>query len=121
MNTPFSRSNPSPERPGKGRWESLEDLLKHTLRAENVEVALSAEDRRALAEVVRRHRGEPLALEPVAVELVQAMLSSFFASWGKDRALWRPMAQDIASSLYDDPPSQERLQRIWLHLCETHG
>jgi hypothetical protein len=110
--------HPSSETRDDTRWRSLEELLQYTLRMDYPVEPLSPKDREALKEVAREHSGKPFTLEPVAVALVQALLSSFFSSWGKNPALWRPMATRVAHTLFEDGHSQRRLKRVWLHSCE---
>ena len=119
--SPFIKpgASDSTGREGNVHRTSLEEVLEHTLRAKKPLDTLTQQDRAALLEVARRYSGEPFAFEPIAVGLVQAMLTSFFSSWGKAPALWRPMATRVARTLFEDPVSQERLRGIWHHLCEV--
>jgi hypothetical protein len=74
-------------------------------------------DVQPLAEVARRLAGQPFELEPVAIELVQAMLAVQFEKAGLPATTLRAMAQQIATTLYEDPTSRERLEALWLALC----
>ena len=109
----------SPSRTGDDAGRRLlEGLLQHTLRADYASKPLSPKDREALKGVARLHRREPLSLEPVTVELVQAMLSSFFSSWAENPSVWRPIATRVARTLFEDGRSHERLRSVWQYSCE---
>ena len=82
--------------------ELLDRVLEQTLARINEGVLFEAPDMNALKEVARRYRGQPLSLEPVAVELVQAAL--------------RPQ---VARMLIDDPTAHDRLQGFWDRLSQV--
>jgi hypothetical protein len=66
-----------------------------------------------LASVAQRLAGRPFGLEPVAIELVHAMLQVQFEKAGIPATTLHEMAEHIATTLYDDPPSRERLESLW--------
>lgn len=81
---------------------------------------LRADELEAVRAVVNGHRGEPLSLNPVAVGLVRALVTQWFApSVADSRTLnsWNAIADRIAASLYDDPVGRDRLHTIWERLC----
>ncbi len=97
----------------------FQDILQHTLMSPNPAEAVTPEEYESLLEVARRHRGEPLSLDPVAVELVQAMLKSYFRISKELPKLWNDMAHEIARTLHEDKVLSERLKRLWSKLVEA--
>jgi len=75
-------------------------------------------DVQALVDVARQLAGRGFALDPVAIELVHAMLRVQFEKAGIDAPTMRSMAEQIAATLCDDPMSRERLEALWLGLSQ---
>lgn len=96
----------------------LREVLQHTTEIGGEGEPLERREREALAEVARRYRGRPLVVEPVAAELVGAMLVTLLpapANSAEDRAA---IARHVAQTLVDDPRCKERLAAIWKRCCE---
>ncbi len=104
-----------PSRPA-GDPDLLERVLQETAEIYSIDEPLSAADQTAMREVAGRHRGEPLTLDPIGVELVQAVLQSHFPAQPHESQLWHAMTAQIALTLFDDPVSHERLQAMWIRL-----
>jgi hypothetical protein len=94
----------------------LEWVLRQTSEWYHSSEQFDAADMEALLEVGRRHRGEPLSLEPVAVELVQAALRGHFSPQADTAEVRRTICTQIAQTLLDDPVARERLQTFWAQL-----
>jgi hypothetical protein len=77
---------------------------------------LEEKEMECLREVARRYRGLPLTREPVAVELVLAVVGVFDRVVKYDRDDWRRIAEQVAQTLLEDPPTAERLNRFWARL-----
>lgn len=72
-----------------------------------------------LLEVARRHRGAPLVLDPIANDLLRALLGDFFEPNGsRMEPVWISVAQFVARSLWDQPATRARLDDIWRMLGE---
>jgi len=95
----------------------LERVLQETLSLGNIRQLRPAE-MQSLVAVARRYPGASLIADPIAVELVEAMLSTRFAHLQASAAFWRDAARRIARSLCEAPESRERLSRFWTQLCE---
>jgi hypothetical protein len=95
----------------------MEEVLKRTLSesANSIDPA----ERDALLTVVRRHRGEAFEIDPVAVDLVEALLRFEFKNPISSAEVWRRMCYEIAKTLFDDPVARQRMQGIWTALCNT--
>ena len=92
----------------------LDEVLQNTLSLSSVAPHELAD----LIDVGRRYCGQPLAWQPIAVELVQVILrhrlSAVTATDGQ-----REMAEQIAESLMEDPHSESRLRAFWDQLVEA--
>ncbi|MCE9527088.1 MAG: hypothetical protein K8R36_13660 [Planctomycetales bacterium] len=73
----------------------------------------------SLMEVARRHQGRPLSLDPVLVDLIQAIVRINLSHLAGRDADWRAMSRQIAATLWEDQPAQERLERFWTRLSEA--
>lgn len=76
-------------------------------------------DLESVREVVRRHAGHPLSLEPVVRELVMAILASRMGPAVKTTGAWESTGRVIADTLWEDLPSRDRLKMIWNRLIES--
>ncbi len=98
--------------------ELLDSVLRRT--AENGSGgSLDPADRSAMEDVARRHRGESLAVEPVAAELVQSVLEAHFQGFNCPADSLKEMSQQIAAALLEDPVAGARLTKFWERLCEV--
>jgi hypothetical protein len=105
-----------------GSSDSPEDALKQILNQPDIRSSnlnLESVDTILLLPVAHAHAGKPLTLEPVAVELVQAMLKSHFNAKTLPPPTMQSAARTIAATLMEDPGSRERLERLWSKLCGT--
>jgi hypothetical protein len=94
----------------------LHDVLQKTLTVCSSDEPLDGENRRALDAVVDRHRGKPFGVEPVAVELVEAVLRTEKAKPPGSRKPWRAVARQVAQTLCGDPSARQRLEAFWVRL-----
>lgn len=97
--------------------ELLERILDHAFSLDPEHEPLDSVQGEAFREVAARHRGEPLTLEPVTIDLVGAVLR---VQWGipqNDSDFWKAVTQRIAQSLFEDPPAHARLETFWARLC----
>jgi len=96
----------------------LEKVLQQTLSG-GAAVKLDPGDLEALRKVARTHRGKPLVLDPVAVELVYAILCVQFPEQFRSAVTAKAMSAEIARALIDDPTGRQRLEAIWTDLGES--
>jgi|WetSurMetagenome_2_1015567.scaffolds.fasta_scaffold848328_2 hypothetical protein len=118
-------SAPSGSQNNGGRYQSaaprpaeaalLERVLRQTLDICGPDEPLDAAEMRALREVAERHRGRPLELEPVAVELVAAAIDGIRPT-GKNPAFWRELTAHVARIMLDDPATFARMNSLWIRL-----
>ncbi len=111
-------SPPPGPRPDEPRNRELfESVLERTLHDSNPGAHLAETERAALMDVVRRHRDEPFALEPTAVEMVHAVLRAHFPDRADSAEFWRVVAAQVAQTLFEDPGAHDRLEAFWRRLC----
>ena len=107
-------SQPSPA----GDPSLLDKVLEHTSEVGDAEGTLDRAETEALHGVARRYWGQPLAVEPVGRELVQAMLAAMLPPSNNSLQDREMVSRQIAQTLIDDPLGNERLTVIWQRLCE---
>lgn len=77
------------------------------------------DDVRAMRDVAKTLAGQPFSREPVVSELINAILQVQFQKAQIPSTTVRAMAQYIATTLYDDPPSRQRLEALWASLSQS--
>jgi len=112
-----SASPPPEEKSADGGL--LEQVLQETLFGSGEGGSLDEPLMASLVEVARRHQGRPLSLDPVLVDLVQAIVRINLSHLAGKDADWQGMSRQIAATLWEDQPSQERLERFWTRLSEA--
>jgi hypothetical protein len=93
----------------------LERVLQQTQAVFQTDEPLSDAEMQSLRAVADRHRGRPLELEPVGVELVAAAIDGICPS-KKDSDFWRSVSLQVARILLDDPTTFARLNALWIGL-----
>ena len=112
-----SEPPPSEEKTADGGL--LEQVLQETLFGSGEGGSLDEPLMASLVEVARRHQGQPLSLDPVLVDLVQAIVRINLSHLAARDADWQAMSRQIAATLWEDQPSQGRLERLWTRLSEA--
>jgi hypothetical protein len=112
------RQEKSPGAEGAVDRGLLEKVVEQTLLSLGGSEPSSPEDKAALREVARRHNGRSFGLEPVAVEMVEAVLRDQLEQLRTHQSR-RAMVVEIATTLYEDQDSHDRLLALWNKLCEA--
>lgn len=94
----------------------LEKVLQETIDACENE-PLDGPEKERIRAVVERYAGHPLTLEPVAVELVEAVLLGSFPDLSCSPQRTRLLSTQVAGTLMEDPHSQPRLAALWERLA----
>jgi hypothetical protein len=112
-----TQAGPADEEPIVGP-RMLDQIL--ALTAGNAPAASVAEGRdiTALRAIAKQLAGQPFALRPVVVELIYVIVQVEFEKAEIPPTTVRAMAEQIAATLYDDPPSCRRLEALWVRLSE---
>lgn len=99
------------------------DLLDRILEETRLGESGADEDRAAglqeLKQVASRHSGAAFSLDPVAVEMVRAVVGPGCRKLAGSDEAWQAMTRSIAQTLFDDVRTRERLERLWHRLCEA--
>jgi hypothetical protein len=98
----------------------LDQVLREALVSLEPSQWLRGEGLDAVSGVARRHRGKPFALDPIAVELVEALLGLLLGRSAEGSRPWRRMAAAVAETLCDDPVASERLGALWRQLVKAN-
>jgi len=101
---------------GAARRALLERVLEETEKLLGTEDALDPQQMEAIREVARRHPGKGLVLEPVVVELVEAVVRVQFRGLAEGSPIWQEASCQIAQTLFDDPVARGRLEALWKNL-----
>jgi len=95
----------------------LDEVIRQTESMSQETSAADQADLEALLAVARRYAGQPLTLDPILVELVQAMLVRQFERQAS-QVDWRGISLKVAQTLFDDPQAQTKLHRLWKGLTQ---
>jgi hypothetical protein len=98
---------------------ALDAVLRATADTDADERVTAAEVE-ALRDVARRHGPVALTLEPIAVELVEAIILINYGHLRRPPEVWRATASRIASLLFESPVPRARLENLWARLLDTH-
>jgi len=96
--------------------EALESVLQWAEATLKSDDPLEVADVEAIREVARRHPVAPLALGPIVVELVQALLRAYFHAHPSWLPVWQDACRVVAETLFEDPVSHDRLEVLWSRL-----
>lgn len=115
----YRLAKPAQHSPDPAQQAALEKVLQATLAGGKSAGHFDADDLPELALVARRHAGAPLSLDPVTVDIVQALLGRVFQSLAGSPEAWRRMTAATAETLYEDPIARQRLELLWQQISET--
>ena len=93
----------------------LEDVVRQTLAGQQPG-SVGAEEIEALQQIAKQYGGVPLELQPVAGELVTALLKLRFRSLGLSDEVWQNVGRRVAGTLLDDPVAGDRFRQLWRQL-----
>jgi hypothetical protein len=110
-----------PPHEAKNRWEPslLDQALAETLALASGGTAQDSAELAPFVQVARRHRGRPLTLEPVAVDLALAVLEHRFSQAGFKQEVLQVLARQVAQRLLDDPRARGWLETFWTQISEA--
>jgi hypothetical protein len=100
---------------------ALDAALRATLNAVEGDERITPEELAALGEVARRFGAAALSYDPIAIELVHAIIQVNYGHLRRPPEMWRSTAAKIATLLYDSPTARARLENLWSRLIESYG
>ncbi len=110
--TPANKSSPQ-------EFEALEAAVRATLSNSEAEGEVTAEEIAALQSVAKRHGNVSLTFEPIAIELVEAIISVNYGHLQRSDEVWKGAANKVAQLLFDAPEAHARLENLWHRLVES--
>lgn len=116
-----SASEPQADSAPLNEEGALDAIVRATLESAGDEARVTNEEISALAAVARRHGLAPLSYDPVAIELVEAIIQANYGPLGRPPEVWHATATKIAAVLLESPASRARLENLWSRLVEAHG
>src|SRR5262245_49062730 len=96
----------------------LEEVLTRTLANSQSTSKTTAGEISLLRQVADRHRRQPFDVEPMVLDLVETVLKEHYQTLFSSPEKWQAMVREIARTLYEDPLSRARLERLWKQLLE---
>ncbi|QDT55804.1 hypothetical protein Pan44_38520 [Caulifigura coniformis] len=108
---------PSAFRPGDSvSRRVLEDVIRQTASLYSFETPTDPADLAPLRDVATKLKGADFGLEPVVIELVTAMLRRQLKGlWTSEEQL-SSVAGRVAETLFENPETSERLEKLWARL-----
>ena len=103
--------------PAAQEAEALDAVVRATL--ESADERVTPEEIEALTAVARRLGDLPLAFDPIAVELVEAIINVNYGQLRRPPEVWRSTAVKIATLLFESPAAHARLENLWRRLVEA--
>jgi hypothetical protein len=100
---------------------ALDAVLRATLDAAELDERVTSEEVEALRAVAARFGDVPLSYDPIAIELVLAIMQVNYGHLRRKADVWRSTAVKIATLLFDSPTGRVRLENLWSRLIESHG
>jgi hypothetical protein len=99
--------------------EVMEKVLQETLSAAGSDEPVGSAEMQALVEVARRHAGQSISLDPIAIELVESILLCRFGPQLRRSQDAKELPRTVAETLWENPDSHDRLLRLWNRLAEA--
>ena len=100
---------------------ALDAVVRATLESAESDERVTPEEIEALRAVARRRPGGEFVFDPVAIELVEAIILVNYGRLKRPPEVWRAVAVKIATLLYGSPTARARLENLWSRLHEPHG
>lgn len=92
--------------------ELLDQVIRETLSHTQEDFAVNSAEYTGLLQVGLRHRGKECD-DSIVQELVDSLLERLFQQPALQPEIRSEMAQDIGSTLVEDPTSRDLLQQLW--------
>jgi hypothetical protein len=107
---------------GDASYSQEQDFLQKIL-SESLSIGASEggdpKDLNAIMQVAEDYRNCPLTTDPIAIELVQALLQEKFPSLPINATQWEEASREIAVALMEDPASRDRLTMLWAQISRS--
>jgi hypothetical protein len=101
--------------------DALDAVMRATTVSGDGDQQVTNEEIEALRAVARRLGPAPFTFDPMAVDLVDAIIQVNYGRLGRPPEVWRSTAVKIAAVLCDSPTTRARLENLWNRLLESHA
>jgi hypothetical protein len=100
---------------------AFEAVVRTTLEFADGGEKVSAEEFAALGEIARRYGPGELVWNPVAIEMVSAIIKVNYGALNRQPEFWQAVAEKIAAVLFESPAAKARLENLWDRLVESNA
>jgi hypothetical protein len=97
----------------------LDQIVRATIVSAESQPPITSEEMAALKAVASRWGDVALTLDPIAVELVEAIILANYGQLNRSPEQWRAASTRIAKHLVDSPATNARLNNLWRRLIES--
>lgn len=96
----------------------LDSIMQQTAAAFDDRTLAQTIDLPRLREVASRHASDSLTLDPVMIELIEAVLETHLPPSLQSSGFKTKVARAVAQPLFDNPVSRGRLELLWSQLLD---
>ena len=95
----------------------FDEVLRQTVSLTEDESVSSEAEMKKLFPVAVKYRKAALDAVPILTELVEAMLRTSLGGGTVEQL--RPMSQQVAETIFEDPAGRKRVERLWQQLQQS--
>ena len=96
----------------------LDSIVQQTAAALDELTLVQTRDLPRLREIARRHGGDTLTLDPILIELIEALLATNLPLLARSATLRSKVARAVSQTLFDNPVCRGRLELLWSQLLD---
>ena len=96
----------------------LDAIVQQTASALDDQTLAQTRDLPRLRDIAQRHAGDVLTLDPILVELIEALLETHVPLLARSATLRSKVARSVSQTLFDNPACRGRLELLWSQLLD---
>lgn len=97
----------------------LDAIVQQTAAALDDQALAQTCDLPRLRDIAQRHAGDVLTLDPVLIELIEALLETHVPFLARSVTLRSKVARSVSQTLFDNPVCRGRLELLWSQLLDN--
>ncbi len=97
----------------------LEAIVQQTAAALDEQALAHTRDLPRLRDIAQRHAGDVLTLDPILIELIEALLETHVPLLARSATLRSKVARSVSQTLFDNPVCRGRLELLWSQLLDN--
>lgn len=97
----------------------LDAIVQQTVAALDEQTLAQTRDLPCLREIARRHDSDVLTLDPILIELIEALLETHLPQLARSATFRSKVARSVSQSLFDNPVCRGRLELLWSQLLDN--